>query len=427
MHSNLEQRGILLKQALPYINKYRNKSFIFVIPASFFTISNYEEHGIWRDISACCSLGVGCIIFIDYVIAAQDDMPVTDKDIAKLLPDIAGLEFKCRALLSKGAYEHGHKTNILSGCWILAQPKGIIDGKDMHRRGKPRNVDSVDMHNYLRNGNILVANTLAPDKQGQLYLLSTHEAVLECAISLPADKIILYIDQLPDEYKQKALDLSDANNLLQQNNKSLSSTVTARLKTLLTHAIDYCSRGVNRTHIISFNEDNALFKELLTTSGCGVMINSDNYESLAIAERSDIEDIKSLIAPLEEEGMLRPRSYEQLLAKIDDFCIIKQDDNLIGCAALSAMKDKKGYAELECVVVKKSHTKQGYGKRLLNSMEKTAITKGYKYLVVFTTQASAWFEELGYQISSEKFAVPEYCRSRNSKNLVKDLYKTKVK
>ena len=416
MSDNPPQNGLLLKQALPYINKYRGKCFIFVVSAEL--IKKQVEEGrslLGQDWAMCRSLGIHCVIYMD--IAVEQDKPLTATGLKKILAQNSQLEHQCKTLICRGAYGLRERPRFVQGNWILARPLGVIEAIDMRLHGMVRNIDGRSMLDLMAADYTLLVSPMTPDKQGVSYLLNKYNAVAELTASLQADKVISYTDQLLPAYRMKAMSYNTAMDTKIKGGKQLKEEIAAM--------IAYCSNGAKRCHLIPANEENALIKELLTARGYGLMINADSYEELIAPRPHDMEAIKALIEPLEKEGLLRPRSIKQLREKAENFRIIKQDGHIIGCAALSPLTGKKDFVELECVVVKKEHAGKGYGGRMLNSMEKLAAQKSYKKLVVFTTQAMKWFQEKGFKPLRKKILPPEYiqkyCIGRGAKILVKEL------
>lgn len=400
---------------------------MFVVPSYFLSKPSKTTH-IWEDIAACNAIGIECFVFIDYDWGLDAKTGISEQDLSKKLPELTELESIAKYKLSHGFHLYNQRINILSGSWLLARPQGVIKGKDLQSYGKLRSIDGFNIMDIMETNSILLFSNLAPDKNGKLYALDSHSTAAELAGSLHVDKAILYVDKLPAEHHQLAVELSDAKKMLKAiKPQSSSKAKQAAFATHLENAINYANQRVDRTHILPGYDEGALLQEILTADGYGFMINLDAYEQLITADYEDASHIKSIISPWEEKEALRPRSIEELQNNIANFCVIKQDNNIIGCAALSPINGHKGYAELECVVVRDSHKGQGYGKRLLQSMEKLAAKKGFSNLAVFTTQTSTWFEEAGYKLSKKALPVPDYCKHRNSKCLVKAIKPTKSK
>lgn len=413
MSNNTQERGLLLRQALPYINNYRGKCFIFVVSGSLVKKEIEDHSGILgRDWAMCQSLGIHCVLCITEPISDENE-PLKPAELNDLVSTYAALYEHCNRLATRGSYELDQKPKFIQGSWILARPQGIIDGIDMQHRGRVRRIAADVMNQLLGMGYILFVTPLAMDKQGKSYLLTERNLVAELIGSLAADKVLLYHTGLSDADYKKAVPRVEAEVFMKQ--------AKASIRPILADMVHYCDMGAQRVHLLPAHQENALVSELLTAQGYGLMINADSYEELIEPKRHEMEMIKNLIAPLEQEGLLRPRSLKQLQKKIKDFRIIKQDDNVIGCAALSPVEGKKGYAELECVVIKKLYAGRGYGSRVLNSMEKLAIGQGYSHLIVLTTQAVEWFREKGFTDTKEKLPISPVSHCRNAKVLVKKI------
>ena len=407
--SHNSQQSILLKQALPYINKYRGKCFIFVVSPALIKKQPENNH-LGKDLAMCHSLGIRCVLCVDEA-ATKKDKPIQAQEMDVLLSQYAPLYAHANIFVTRGAYELGHRPHFMQGNWILARPQGIIDGVNMQRCGRVRRIAGDAMLALLAQGYVLFTLPLVADKQGIFYLLSCRNMVAELVRTLGADKVITYQADFPDAYRQKAVPRAEATAFMEQAKSSVQP--------VLADMIHYCDMGAKRAHLIPAHKKDALVNELLTAQGYGLMVNADSYEELIAPRFHEMETIKALIAPLEKEGLLRPRSLAQLQEKTEDFRVLKRDDNIVCCAALSPVG--KGYAELECVVVKKSYAGRGYGTRVLNSMENLAASQGYKNLVVLTTQAVEWFQEKGFKPTSKKLPVAEFCCARNAKMLVKKI------
>ncbi|MBE8182337.1 MAG: hypothetical protein HAW61_02295, partial [Candidatus Portiera sp.] len=205
LHNNVR----LLKQLLPYINRYRRAKFLFVIPSYFFTNPN-QEQCIWEDIATCRSLGIGCLVFIDYDWQLDSKSGISNEKLLSNSPLVAGMESQARYELFKELSGYNEKVNVVSGIWLLAQPKGVLKGKDMQNYGTLRSVDIPNLLSELLSRNLIVMSNIAPDKHGNIYALDTTETAATVAQSLAIDKVILYVDDLAEEYRQVAVELAEA-------------------------------------------------------------------------------------------------------------------------------------------------------------------------------------------------------------------------
>ena len=108
-------------------------------------------------------------------------------------------------------------------------------------------------------------------------------------------------------------------------------------------------------------------------------------------------DIVEIIRPLEEDGVLVPRSRAQLEQEIAQFFIAELDGVVVGCCAVYAFADA---AELACVAVHENYRHQysdmGIGSALLEAAERAASAQGATSLFVLTTQTQEWFVSHGF-------------------------------
>ena len=137
----------------------------------------------------------------------------------------------------------------------------------------------------------------------------------------------------------------------------------------------------------------------------------------------DLGDFPLLLAPMEERGALVQRSRDKLEAEINHFFVIEQDGRILGSAALYPLDS--GAAELAALAVDHATTEQSIGTKLLTHIEEQARALAIQNLFVLTTQASDWFKERGFVMSSVE-ALPEnrqalYNYQRNSLILKKEL------
>ena len=164
--------------------------------------------------------------------------------------------------------------------------------------------------------------------------------------------------------------------------------------------------------------------ELFTRDGIGTMVTADIYEGTRRATVDDIGGLLELIKPLEEAGILVPRSRELLEIEIDHFTVVERDRTIIACAGFYPYPKKKA-AEFACFVIHPDYQGMGYGSALLQRMESEAELLGIKHLFTLTTRTSHWFRERGFRPGTLKdLPVAKrqlYNFQRNSKVYIKDL------
>ncbi len=154
------------------------------------------------------------------------------------------------------------------------------------------------------------------------------------------------------------------------------------------------SSGVGRVHLIGYNDDGTLLRELFSRDGVGTILTRESLEILRDARPDDISGLVALIEPLEESGALVRRSRELLEREISRFSVVEHDGMIVGCAALYPYGEDQ--AELACVAVHPHFRRWGYGERLLKRIETRARAVGIRRLFVLTTLTSHWFRERGF-------------------------------
>ncbi len=156
--------------------------------------------------------------------------------------------------------------------------------------------------------------------------------------------------------------------------------------------------GVGRVHLISFEQDGALLRELFTHDGVGTVVTRESLENIREAKPDDIAALIALIEPMEQDGILVHRPRELLEREIDHFSIMLHDGIIVGCAALYPHSEEE--AELACLAVGPEHREWGYGEQLMKRIESRARKTGIKRLFVLTTRTEHWFVERGFKLGT---------------------------
>lgn len=261
---------------------------------------------------------------------------------------------------------------------------------------------------------------------GEVFNLSAEELATEVAIALKAEKLILLIPGVGVADSEggliTALSESDAeyhrDRLRVESDEESLTTCHA-----LEAALQAYRANVRRCHLISYRENGALLQELFTREGHGSLLSSDSFHTLRKANLSDVNGIMALIKPLEDDGTLVPRSRELLENEIDNFLVVELEEVVIACAALYPIN--KMHAEIACIAIHPDYRKNGYGERLLASLESDAREASFEKVIVLTTVTQHWFLEHGFEevsieeLPAEKQAL--YNLQRKSKVLIKTL------
>lgn len=426
------------RAAAPYVHAFGGRTFVIAFGGEVVMDGSFVE--LTHDLNLLASLEVRIVLVHGArpQIEAQmreagqktkyvQGMRVTDENaLASVKQAVGQIRVEIEALLSMGLPNSpmaNADIRVASGNFVIARPRGVVDGVDMCYTGQVRKVHAEAINIRLDDGELVLLSPLGYSPTGEIFNLTLEDVAAETAIALGAEKLIFLMDEPGLKSKSgrllRELTVSDAEKLMQQE-KRLSDD--ARL--YLPHAIKACKGGAERVHLISRHADGALLLELFTRDGVGSMVSRDPLEQLRDATIEDVRGIIKLIEPLEAQGTLLKRSRELLEQEITRFSVLEHDGVIVGCAALYPFADEKA-AELACLAVAPDYRDAGGGEQLLKWIEEKAKKLRIKRLFVLTTQASHWFIEHGFADSSvanlpkQKQALYNY--QRRSKVLIKPL------
>lgn len=435
------------RHSTPYINAYRGKVFVILLPGEALAHDNFFN--IAHDITLLNSLGVKLVLVygarpqIESTLAVaglrtemrekvtgqlRNTVRITDAASLELIKGVVGrLRCDIEATFSMGLINspmHGADITLASGNFIVAKPFGIQDGIDYGLMGEVRKVESEAIRKQLDNGNIVLLPSLGYSPTGEVFNLTAEDVASATAIALKADKLMIYGNDagILDEDGERISKLSAEEALAMIRDKIAANGLDEELRNLEL-SVKACMATVKRSQVISYEDDGALLIELFTRDGIGTLITQELYEQLRPATIQDVGGILELIEPLEEEGVLVHRSRELLEAEIERFVVIQREGMIIACGALYPQDDQCG--ELACLATHPYYRDTGRGHTILEQVEKNARKQGLGKLFVLTTKSPHWFIERGF-VASSVDALPErkkslYNYQRNSKVFVKAL------
>ena len=290
------QKLDLLREALPYIQKFKGK--IFVVKFSGKVTENKENlaslaeelallhqvgiklcviHGGGKQLSQLASkLGVAQTVI--------DGRRVTDDDTLELAKMIFAGKINTEILAA--LRNHGSEAVGLSG----------VDGNIVHAEKRPpktvtnketgetREVDFGNVGDVLEiNSRLLkllldadylpVVSSLGADENGQIFNINADTIATEIAIELAAEKLILlsdvngiYTDAGDETTKLSRVSVAEAEQMIE------SGAATGGMIPKLQNLMSVIARGVKSAHVIGGSERNALLSEVFTDEGTGTMI-----------------------------------------------------------------------------------------------------------------------------------------------------------
>src|SRR6476661_5110814 len=426
-----------LRSVAPYIHAFRGKTFVVAFPGELVKAGALPV--LAQDLSLLHALGIRIVVVhgsrpqVEEQLALRNvearfhnGVRITDAAALECAKEAAGeLRLDIEAAFSQGLpntpMAHA-EISIISGNFVTARPVGIIDGVDLQLTGVTRKIAYETIHPILNAGGLVMLSPLGFSPTGEVFNLTMEDVAMSAAIALRADKLI-FITETP---MMTDLTGAEIHELSSHQARAIidSGALPPDSAFYLKHAMQACTGGVPRAHVVSFSTDGSALLELFTHDGVGTMISSENLESLREASINDVGGILKLIEPLEADGTLVKRGRELIEREIDYFSVIEHDGVIFGCAALYPFPEEQ-MAEMACLTVTPEVQAQGDGERLLKHMENRARAAGIKKLFVLTTRTAHWFLKRGF-VHATVDALPKdrqhmYNWQRKSLVLIKTL------
>lgn len=405
-----------LRGAAPYVHAHNGRVFVVAFGGEAIQRGDFQQ--LIYDVALLHSLGVKLVLVhgmrpqIEAQLATRGikphfagDLRVTDAPSMECVKAAAGaLRMQIEAQLSAGLTRTpmgGARLKIAGGNWVTARPVGVRDGVDHQLTGEVRRVDIASIREILAMGRIALLSPIGYSPSGETFNLRAGEVAQAVATGLRADKLVFVLDSDPGAWRLAdaagdagQLSLSVAEQLLGRTvrERDISAEDVAYVRAALAAG----RGGVKRVHLVGGNVEGVLLRELYTRDGCGLMFHDDeDYESTRQAGVEDVGGVQALVKPLEESGVLVPRSREQLELEISGFDVMVRDGTVIACAATFPFADN-AMAEFACVAVHPDYQRAGRATALLARAEDCARKQGITKLFSLTTHTPHWFIERGF-------------------------------
>ena len=291
-----QERLDLLREALPYIQRFKNK--IFVVKLSGKVTEDQDQlNSLAEEITLCQQVGIHIAVIHGggkqlTAIAERlgieqrlvNGRRVTDADtleVAKMV--FAGqINMDILSALRRAGAEtvglsgvdgniiHAKRREIQN---VLNQETGEVEAVDFGHVGDIVDLNVRLLRLMLDNGYIPVVSSLGADEQGNIYNINADTIAAEIAVHLKAEKLVILtdvdgilIDRNDPSSRVSRLTVEDAERLVKE--KIVSSGMLPKLAAIA-HLI---RRGVRSAHIISGSRRNALLNEVFTDEGAGTMV-----------------------------------------------------------------------------------------------------------------------------------------------------------
>jgi len=426
-----------LREVSPYFQNHRGKTFVVYLTTE--VIHDEIPSSIISDLVILAHVGVRLIVVFDASeqiatrlaekgIRQREVVGFTVSDQATIatVTEVVGtmrLEIESAfSLKSSGGPFAGAANKIASGNFVIAKPAGIINGVDLAFTGRVRSIDEAAIAARLDAGEIVLLAPVGYSPTGDIFNLRSQELAIAVAVKSSSSKLILLGTEEGihagngDLIRQ--LTLHEAQEL-----RANRGTQPAESE-LLDIGIEACGAGIDRVHIVGRDVDGAILRELFTRDGVGSMISSAPFDRLRGATLDDVGGILELVRPLEAKGVLVFRSRQTIETEIARFIVIIREDTVVACGSFHPYPPQMA-GEIACIAVHPDYRGGQFGDMLLRELQKRAKKAGIETVFVLTTQASQWFGERGFEVSSldalpvERLQLYNY--QRNSMVLVKNI------
>ncbi len=302
----MENIGIL-KQALPYIRRYKNKIFVIKLGGELAQNTGVLDE-IAQDISLLHQIGVKVIVIHGggpQATELSEKLGIPQKIIeGKRVTDEATLEVTKMVYAGKINHEiltvlrkHGTKSVGLSGIdgdIIIAKKRapvefvnketGVKNNVDFGHVGDITSITTELLEILLEREYIPVISSIATDGEGNILNINADTVASSIAVSLKAYKYItmtnvagILKDISDPESRVSYISQKTAGKMIDK------GTIKGGMVPKIRECIKAVENNVKRVHILNGFEKNSLLRELFTRKGNGTMILTEpeieEYES----------------------------------------------------------------------------------------------------------------------------------------------------
>ena len=290
------ERLDLLREALPYIQRFKNK--VFVVKLSGKITENLDElASLAEEITLCQQVGIHIAVIhgggkqlttlAEKLGIAQrivNGRRVTDDDTLEVAKMVFAGKISTdilSALRAAGAQSvglSGLDGNMIQATRreiqkVLNQETGQVETIDYGNVGDIVQISVGLPQLLLDNGYIPVISCLGADEQGNVYNINADTIAAEIAVHLKAEKLIVLTDvdgilmtRNDPSSRISRTSVDEAERLVKD--RVVSSGMLPKIAAIA-HLI---RRGVRSAHIINGSRRNALLYEVFTDEGTGTMI-----------------------------------------------------------------------------------------------------------------------------------------------------------
>jgi len=293
---NVSERLDLLREALPYIQRFKNKRFVVKLSGKI-TENQEALNSLAEEITLCHQVGIRVAVVHGggkQLTTIAERLGISQRIVnGRRVTDAETLE------VAKMVFAGQINTDILSalkragaetvgmsgvdGNTIVArrreiqeienQETGEVETIDYGHVGDIVQINVRLVELLIDNGYIPVISSLGGDDQGNVFNINADTIAAEIAVHLAAEKLILLtdvdgilLDKNDPASRISKLNVDEAEQLVRDRK------VSAGMMPKIASIASLVRRGVRSAHIINGSKRNALLHEVFTDEGAGTMI-----------------------------------------------------------------------------------------------------------------------------------------------------------
>jgi acetylglutamate kinase len=278
------EKAAVLMEALPYVRKFRNSTFVVKYGGSCLETPDAEVRSrVAGDIVFLNSVGIRVVIVhgggkaISRELAKRnvepvfvDGLRVTDEETLAVVRDTLDGEVN-RDICDRVASREGLAEGI-SGIDVL-RCVPMPGREDLGFVGRIVGVETSLLHTALDEGKVPIVSCLASAEDGQLFNTNADTAAAQVAMALEARRLV-YLSDVPGLLR----DPDDVDTLIstlpvgQVDDLKASGVIAKGMRPKVDSAMEALASGVKRVHFVDGRLPHSLLLEIFTDEGIGTEI-----------------------------------------------------------------------------------------------------------------------------------------------------------
>ena len=416
-----------IRDVIRYLQKFKGAVIVIYLDDKIIHSSLFALH--IRDIALLHQAGLKVVIIpgararIDEVLSSngikwsyKNNIRVTQEDAMPLVK-MAAFDVSNTVMTNLAA----NGITAVIGNWVRSRAKGVVEGYDFGTAGEIDRLDTASLQTILTDGFIPIFPCIGWNSVGHPYNISSIVLAQQVAVELKADKLFFVMGEGDSVSIKKNGEVVPAMNIEELDEYAAElkngASDSEQVLNILNLAKQACCNGVNRTHLLDGNIEGVFLTEIFSDLGSGTMIYTSNYGKIRQMQQSDIPSVLALMQPFIQNGKLLPRTQSNLQQNLKEYIVYELDGGIRACAALHIYSD--GQAEISAIAVDEAFGHMGIGPALTQKLISQAKEQNVVSIFIMTTQASDWFEKLGFSPDVIESLPPERLKKwtpeRNSK------------